>query len=73
MEATSIQHDTCGIFHVLPQELIGEILRKIDLFDLRQLDATNTYWRHLISKKYNLWDFYYRGRSYREKLERSLS
>lgn len=51
-----------GIFCVLPQELLGEILRKIDFFDLRQLDATNTCWRYLINKKYKLWEFYYRGK-----------
>lgn len=54
-------NDGRGIFGVLPQELIVEILHKFDVFDLRLLDATNTYWRQLI-KKSDLWRLHYRGR-----------
>ncbi len=54
-------NDGKGVFGELPQELIVEILHKFDVFDLRLLDATNTYWRQLI-KKSDLWRLHYRGR-----------
>lgn len=50
-----------GAFGVLPQELLVEVLNRIDVFDLRQLDATNIYWRQLIRKN-NFWQICYRGK-----------